>query len=192
MVLICEVLTDLPGINTDHLPILTSLDLELARAPSNPPKNFRNVDWEEFEKSLGAKVDKLPPPTDIKTLGELNIACNKLTEAIQATINDKVPTTSVGINAKRWWSKELKKLRQIANNKGRTASKYGNWLDHHSHKERREANKLFQRALENAKQQHRRDWLEKVKDPDIWTAHRYTATPAGDRGKSRIPVLKLT
>ena len=142
-VLICEALTDFPGINTDHLPILTSLDLELARAPSNPPKNFRNVDWEEFEKSLGAKMDKLPPLTDIKTPSELNNACSKLTEAIQATINDKVPTTSVGINAKRWWSKELKKLRQIANNKGRTASKYGNWPDHHSHMERREANKLF-------------------------------------------------
>ena len=191
-VLICEALADEPGVNTDHLPILTSLDLDLARTPSNPPKNFRNVDWEEFEKALVARLDGLPPPSEIKTSDELNIACSKLTEVIQETITSMVPTTKVGINAKRWWSKDLKKLRQTANNKGRKASKYNNWPDHHSHAEHKEANKTFQRSLERAKRQHWRDWLEKADDPDIWTAHKYTSTPAGDGGKSRIPVLNLT
>ena len=190
-ILICEALTDSPGINTDHLPILTSLDLDLARAPSNLPKNFRNVDWEDFEKSLSARLDKLPPPANIKSPSELNNACSKLTDAIQATINDKVPTSSLGIKAKRWWTKELKKLRQITNNKGRKASQYKNWPEHHSHLERRVANKLFQKTLEHAKRQHWHDWLEKADDLDIWTAHRYTAAPSGDGGKSRIPVLKL-
>ena len=32
----------------------------------------------------------------------------------------------------------------------------------------------------------------KADDPDIWTAHKCTASPVGDGGKSRIPVLKLT
>ena len=32
--------------------------------------------------------------------------------------------------------------------------------------------------------------MEKAEDPDIWTAHKYTSSPAGDRGKSMIPVLK--
>jgi hypothetical protein len=59
------------------------------------------------------------------------------------------------------------------------------------HAERREANKTFQKTLERTKRQHWRDWLERAEDPDIWTAHRYTAAPAGDGGKSRIPVLKL-
>ena len=191
-ILICEALADEPGINTDHLPILTSLDLNLARAPSNPPRNFRNVDWEEFEKTLSAKLDGLPPPLDIKSTGELNMACSKLTEAIQETIAEKVPSTKVGIKAKRWWTKELKKLRQTANNKGRKASKYRDWPEHQSHVERREANKTFQKTLERTKRQHWRDWLEKADDPDIWTAHRYASSPPGDGGKSRIPVLKLT
>ena len=191
-ILICEALTDSPGINTDHLPILTSLDLDLTRAPTDPPRNFRNVDWEDFEKGLKAKLDALPPPTDIKTQSELNNICNVLTNAIQEIISTEVPTTSVGINTKRWWTKELKKLRHTANNKGRKASKYKDWPHHYSHEERRAANKLFQKTLEHTKRQHWRDWLEKAEDPDIWTAHKYTSTSPGDGGKSRIPILKLT
>ena len=191
-VIICEALTDTPGINTDHLPILTALDFDLTRVPNNPPNNFRNVDWEEFEKDLTARLGKLPPPATIRNAGELNLACSKLTEAIQESIKEKVPKTSMGIMAKKWWTKELKKLRQKANNKGCKASKYKDWPDHQSHADRHEANKLFQKTLERTKRQHWRDWLEKAEDPDIWTAHRYTSSPVGDGGKSRIPVLKLT
>jgi hypothetical protein len=188
----CKVLCDSPGINTDHLPILTTLDLDLTRALPNSPKNFRNVDWEAFKKDLTVKLDKLPPPTKIRATGELNDACRKLMVAIQESISEKVPTSNLGIKAKRWWTKELKKLRQDTNKKGRKASKYKDWPDHHTHAESREANKTFQRTLECTKRQHWRDWLENADDPDIWTAHKYTASPAGDGGKSRIPVLKLT
>ena len=191
-IMICEALADTPGVNTDHLPILTSLDLDLARAPSNPPKNFQNVDWEEFENDLTDRLNKLPAPTAIKTTGELDKACSKLTTAVQETINVKVPMFNPGIKAKQWWTKELQKLRQEANKKGRAASKYKDWPENHTHVERHKANKIFQRLLEHTKRQHWRDWLEKADDPDIWTTHRYMSTPAGDGGKSRIPVSKLT
>lgn len=45
--------------------------------------------------------------------------------------------------------------------------------------------------LECTKRQHWHNWLEKAKDPDIWMVHKYMATPAGDGGKCRIPVLTL-
>jgi ribonuclease HI len=88
--------------------------------------------------------------------------------------------------------RDIKKLRQEANRKGQKASKYKDWPEHHSHTERREANKVFQKTLERTKCQHWCDWLEKAEDPDIWTVHKYTASPAGDGGKCRILVLKLT
>ena len=181
-VLVCEALSDTPGNNTDHLPILSLLDLSLSRAPSNPPHNFRNVDWEEFEKDLSSRLDKLTPPATIQNAGELNTACSKLTKAIQESIRKKVLKISLGIKAKRWWTKELKKMRQNTNNKGRKASRYKNWPDHHLHIEHQEANKVFQKTLERTKRQHWRDWLEKAEDPDIWTAHRYTSSPIGDGG----------
>lgn len=36
--------------------ILTSLDLDISRTPSDPPKNFCNVDWEDFEKDLSKRL----------------------------------------------------------------------------------------------------------------------------------------
>jgi hypothetical protein len=191
-ILACEALSEAQGINTDHLPILTTLNLDLARAPSSEPKNYRNVDREQFDKALDARLDLLPPPRKIHSQSELSDACNALTSSIQEVINCKVPTLDLGVKAKCWWTKGISKLRRDANKKGRTASKYKNWPEHHSHKEHRTANQTFQRMLEKTKCQHWRDWLEKAEDPDIWTAHKYTANPAGDRGKSRIPVLKLT
>jgi exonuclease III len=171
-VITCDTLPDTPGINTDHLPILTTLDFALARAPTSFPKNFRNVDWEDFVKELTGKLDLLGPPSSIRDQSELDQACSKLTKAIQDIINSKVPTLEIGIKAKKWWTKELKKLRQEANRKGQKASKYKDWPEHHSHAERREANRAFQKTLEHTKRQHWRDWLEKAEDPDIWTAHK--------------------
>ena len=191
-VITCDALENTPGINTDHLPILTTLDLNLAKAPQNPPRNFRNVDWENFNKVLKAKLLLTTPPSRICSSGELESTCKMLTDAIQETIHESVPTTKLGVKAKKWWTKELTKLRQEANRKGRKASKYKNWPEHHSHEEKCEANRLFHKTLKRTKRQHWRDWLEKADDPDIWTAHKYTSTPAGDGGKSRIPVLKLT
>jgi hypothetical protein len=191
MIITCEALADNPGINTDHLPILTTLDLELARIPASSPKNFRDVDWEAFQKTLSVNLEKIPPPSRIKSQGELNDACRLLTKALQNTIESEVPTSKLGTKAKRWWTKELGILRRDANRKGRKASKIRNQPGHPIHEERKEANRLFKRTLERTKRQHWRDWLERAEDPDIWTAHRYTAAPAGDGGKSRIPVLKV-
>lgn len=153
-VITCDTLPDTPGINTDHLPILTTLDLTLARAPTSHPKNFCNVDWEEFKKRLETKLELLDPPTRILTQGELDKACRELTEAIQDVIKSEVPVSEPGIKAKRWWTKELTKLRQEANRKGRKASKYRNWPDHHTHEDKRIANKSFQKTLERTKRQH--------------------------------------
>jgi hypothetical protein len=191
-IITCDTLLDTPGINTDHLPILTTLDFMLTRAPPSSPKNFRNLDWEEFTKELADKLLTLGPPTRISSQGELDRTGSELTKTIQDVIGSKVPTTEVGIKTKKWWTKELKKLWQEASRKGWKASKYKDWLEHHSHTEHWEANKVFQKTLEHTKCQHWRDWLEKAEDPDIWMVHKYTASPAGDGGKCRIPVLKMT
>jgi hypothetical protein len=189
-IITCDMLSSTPGINTDHLPILTMIDLKLARSPSNPPRNFWNVNWEIFKKALITKLGRISPLSHIQLPSDLTSACKELTEILQETIDEEVPTAELRIKAKKWWMKELTKLRQEVNRKGRRVSKYEDWPEHHLHAERKEANKLFHRTLEHPKRQHWCDWLEKAEDPDIWTAHKYTSSPAGDGGKSRIPVLK--
>ena len=48
MVTACNTLPEHRGINTDHLPILTELNLAMSILEDNPILNFREVDWDEF------------------------------------------------------------------------------------------------------------------------------------------------
>ena len=100
------------GINTDHIVIVTSLNLELALAPKKEVRNYRDIEWKAFWEKLKGKISKWGLPNFIKTQSELNTICAELTRAIQETIEEEVPKAKIGPHAKRWWTKELTELRQ--------------------------------------------------------------------------------
>jgi exonuclease III len=87
---VCDTFLEEHGINTDHLPIITEVDLELTKAPVQTARNFRDIDWESFHKTLKEKLEKLEPPTRITTLATFNFKCEKLTHALQETIEKEV------------------------------------------------------------------------------------------------------
>ena len=72
MLISCDTRTDLWGILTDHLPILTLLDLLVEPAAETPYPNFREVDWEEFQTTLETQLLRLPPPEQILTQHQLD------------------------------------------------------------------------------------------------------------------------
>ena len=106
----CEVITDNYSPNTDHLPIVTNLDLSLAKTPTKCIANFRNVDWDEFRRTLEGRLREFGLPTFITNQGQLDEECNRLTTALQSTIQEVVPTTELGPMSRRWWMKELNDL----------------------------------------------------------------------------------
>lgn len=185
----CDVLNDTPGINTDHLPILTNLDFALAKAPDKWIANYRDVDWDKFRNTLGSKMLALGLPKPLDSQMELDEVCKCLTKAIQDTIEEVVPTSEIGPMSKRWWTKELTILRRKANGLGRKASKMRDRPDNPVHAEHTKAKKMYSAEIENCKKHHWRDWLEKAEDPDIWTAHRYISSAVSDGSKTRIPTL---
>jgi hypothetical protein len=178
------------GIMTDHLPIITELDLNMGPDTGKPTHNFREVNWEEFHIELEMQLANLPPPQKIRTQREMNTSCEKLMLAIQETIETQVPVTEITLKSKRWWTKELTQLCKETNKLGRLSYKRRNDREHRVHAEHTEAAKRYNRTLKNTKQQHWRDWIEKAEDPDIWTVHRLISAPATDGGKARIPALK--
>lgn len=191
-VVTCEArLKDL-RIRTDHAPIVTELDLAVTRMPTKSIANFREVDWEKFGAKLRSKMTSLGEATPITSQQSLIDECDKLTKAIQETIDAVVPTTELSPHAKRWWSKELTQLRRNANKLGREASKQKSRPTHPIHGEYEEARKKYEREIEYSKKHHWRDWLEKATDPDIWTAHKYISAPSADGSKTRIPILTKT
>ena len=106
----CNTQPDHWGLNTDHLPILTVLDLEAEITENEEISNFHNIDWEAFRKELSTQLAKLPPPSQIKSQSQIDKSCKDLTIAIQRTINAKVPVSTITLKSKCWWTKELTQL----------------------------------------------------------------------------------
>jgi len=65
MVTACDTLSEHRGINTDHLPILMELSLGLVTSKIKPIPNFKEVDWEEFQKSLAMHLGLVQPEEQI-------------------------------------------------------------------------------------------------------------------------------
>ena len=190
-VLICEAQIKERGLNTDHAPVVTKIDASLDRTEVTKTKNFRNVNWEEFHKILEGKLASLGVPRRLSSQAEVDRECNRLTEAIQATITQVVPTTVVCPHSKRWWTKELKELRTAFKKLGRGTTKYKHLPGHPIHAKFKEIRKRYDRAIKYNKRHHWCNWLEKATDPDLWTANKYITAQASDRGKTRIPPLKV-
>lgn len=188
-IIICNMLPSERGVNTDHVPLVTVIDVELTKAPTQHASNFREVDWVKFYKKLEGKLDKLPNPSRISSLEQLGQVCNELTKQIQDTIATEVPTTEISTRSKRWWTKELTLLRKQADKLGRKSFELRSWPEHPIHSKHAKARKIYDKTIQYSKQHHWRDWFEKATDPDLWTAHKYISAPASDGGKTRIPNL---
>jgi hypothetical protein len=192
MIISCGTRADQRGIKTDHIPIVTELNLAVDLTETTKLSNFRKVDWEQFRHSLINHLSTLDPPRRILTQQQLDKECNALTTVLQDTICDSVPLTTLGPKSRRWWTKELTMLRKHVNKLGRNSFQLRAHVSHRIHMEHKEATKEYSIAIKNTKQQHWRDWLEKVEDPDIWTAHKLISAAPSDGGKARIPVLKYS
>ena len=154
LLITCDTLPDQRGINTDHLPILTELNLRANVVAEGEIPNFRNVDWEDFRKELSAQLNKFPPPTPIDNQRQLDFGCDSLTKAIQRTIAIQVPVTNLSPKSKRWWTKELTQLRRDANKLGRQSYDRRHDPEHVIHGKHSAAAKNYRRILEQTKRQH--------------------------------------
>ena len=93
--ILCETRCNNRGLNTDHVPIITNLDVTMCRTPETRSFNFRNVDWEKFREHLQGRIAEFGVPTRIRNHVSLNKECKRLTVALQETIKVTVLTTEV-------------------------------------------------------------------------------------------------
>ena len=188
----CEAKVNDKGLNTDHIPIVTRLDVKVGKTPETKTNNYRNVDWEKFRESLKASLQEFGVPSRIKDQAALNRECERLTLALQETTKKEVPTTDVCPKSKRWWTREIGDLRSRFRKMGRKVGRYSDQPEHPIHAEYKDAHRQYDRAIKYSKRNHWRDWLEKASDPDLWTANKYLAAAASDGGRTRIPTLRVS
>ena len=74
-VISCEAKPDDKGFNTDHIPVVTKLDVSLGRTPETSTNNYRNVDWEKFQNTLQNKLQEFGVPNKIRDQAALNREC---------------------------------------------------------------------------------------------------------------------
>ncbi|KIN94669.1 hypothetical protein M404DRAFT_83027, partial [Pisolithus tinctorius Marx 270] len=180
------------GPNTDHVPILTSIDTSLTPSPSIPVLNYREVDWKKFNNTLKKELAKIGPPTVITDEQEFQRKAKGIEAALQTTLEKEVPRTRPHPHTKRWWTKELTSLRKELKTLSKASFTFRAIRDHDSHRSRKEKAREYDKAIKDAKRNHWRDWLEEAGSEELWTANGYISKPYGDGSKSRIPALKTT
>src|SRR6266481_3081946 len=182
----------LQGPGTDHVPILTLVELPVDTAPVVPSCDFRMTDRGEFREELESQLSELPLPGILTEKTSLFSVIDHLTEAIQVAIHTKVPITQPSPHSKCWWNKEISMLKRQKNQLSNASYKYHTISDHPTHEEHRKVRNLYANEIHLAKKAHWVDFLEGMAGGDIWIANRYISGEAKDGGKTRIPTLKLS
>ncbi|OSC98666.1 hypothetical protein PYCCODRAFT_1344536, partial [Trametes coccinea BRFM310] len=108
----CLVRPELRPLRTDHYPIHTVFQFPVAAAPPRPRRDYRQVDWEVFERSLAERLAARAFPPVIESTGTFDRTLEALMHDLQDTIEEHVPLTPHTPYAKRWWSKELTEMRK--------------------------------------------------------------------------------
>ncbi len=81
MVMVCKMCHKDRGLNTDHIPIISQLDITLGRTLEQKTNNFRDINWDDFCKTLEERMSKFGIPKRIGSQETLNHECDKLTSA---------------------------------------------------------------------------------------------------------------
>ena len=68
----CKTIPGLRPVCTDHVPIITAIDTEARKTKPPIRRNYRKVDWEEFENTLETKLSTIPIPKKIITVQQAN------------------------------------------------------------------------------------------------------------------------
>ena len=108
----CCVVADEKPTHTDHYPIAFELDVHegIATAKVEPSFNFRATDWERFNRTLEAELDPQHLHAQLANTVDLEASVERLTSAVQHTINADTRRNKPHPNSKRWWNDDLSKM----------------------------------------------------------------------------------
>ena len=175
---------------TDHVPILTVLELEVPSNVHNATHNFKGVDWEEFNEKLSTLLLDIPMPMPITSEEQFHKATNDLMLALHRAIEENVPLSKPCPHAKRWWNKELTARIREKDKLSDESYRMRGLPDHPVHAEHRRVRNKLKEEISKAKQNHWMDYLEGLDKDSVYTANKYITTPIGDGGRTSIPALK--
>ena len=168
----CDTMPALQGPTTDHLPVVSILDLQIPHRDLPPHWDFRGTDWEVFEKKLDEYL-LIKPPRTLTTTQEVDDTGAHIIGAMQRTIDEVVPIAKPCPHSKRWWMKDLDKLRRSMVSLTRKCYRMHDVPGHLLHADLQAAKAKYTKEICKTKERPWKDWLDEANDNDIWTANRY-------------------
>ena len=186
----CDVKPNLRPIKTDHLPIITILDLSPTLKDETPKCSFRNVDWTKFHEKLAEKATLTQFVSHPTTPHELDTLLSQIIDVVTQTIEDTVPYVKPSPHMKRWWNPNLTFLRKEKNRRSRDSFYWRGDPSHPAHQAFAQASTLYATTMRKSKEDHWYQFLSSDRLSDLWTASRYISKPRTDGGKTCMPELK--
>ena len=130
---ICDTDPRQPGPGTDHVPVLTTLDLDVPTAAIKSRRNYRAMEWPKFREELVEQLAAIPGPGVLIDETQYQKAVNNLTAALQTAIEWAVPLSKTSPHSHHWWTEDLSQLKEEMNHLGGTSYRYHAIAEHVSH-----------------------------------------------------------
>ena len=176
----------------DHLPIDIHLEIPIITNRPAASINFRAADWDKYRDTLTREVGRIPGPVQIMSQEQFTTAVSDLLLALQTSIKATVPILRPSRYAKRWWNKDLDKMRKTKNKLSSDSYRHKDDPLHDAHRRLKDYRNKYNDAIDTAKEKHWTNFLEEADDHTLWTAGRYIKNPNGEGAANpRIPTLKV-
>ena len=92
---------------TDHMPIISIVDIEPERMIHADKSNYKLTDWANFNRMLENNLAEIQIVEDLASEDKCLKQITKLDTAIKTAIKEHVPVTKMSMYMKRWWTKDL-------------------------------------------------------------------------------------
>ena len=185
----CEVQPDDVPPLADHFPIITYLSFPVPKPVKSRPWNFKATNWEHFRRVLAEKLEATPIRARLRDAEEVDGALDQLERSVLDTMERVVPKSKPSPYAKRWWTKDLEDARREARRAAAATKIYRQFPLHSSHREAKKARNRYYELINKSKHDHWESWLEGISSKNVWDTHKFTAAPASDGSKTRIPAF---
>src|SRR5215471_11775100 len=139
---------------------------------------------------MEANLSKIPAPKTLQTQEEFDKAIVDLINTFEETIKSVVKRSKPCPYTKRWWTKDLTKMKKELNKLSEHTYRFRALPNHQIHTHRKKHADEYAKAIKRTKDAHWKKWLEDADGDDIWKASKYATGEPSDGGKTRIPTLK--
>ena len=156
--------------SSDHLPIETILNLQLAQVGNmQQPLNYAKTNWKILKANLPTYLPNILDP-EHATPDTLDQYAEDLTAAITKALQETTPRKRPSPFSKRWWNEDLTKQRREVNQCRR---RYQRSRDDRDREEWKNRQQQYFGDIKKAKQKTWRNFVEKADEKTIWKVKKY-------------------